>query len=282
MAVPSGYTNSGYSYSWRDDYMLYVKCDNCVYNGVTYVAEYPLPNGDGTGIEIQYDSSSYFKVRYNEDRYFNIPNDSTVYCSCSSNTNNVFYYNYDMAQDSVYKSVLDGYYCTYTADEYSVYTAIGAVQPQPTAKTVINGLTPTKKMFGTTEVVKEVYNGVTVYEKATPVSSYNVTITESNNSSINYKSYLKVYDGQDATGTLLINSTSKTALQATTVVCTTGYLYVELWSTLGGGYAVGSVDNIVGDITRVDWGITHDYAYYEKISVASDGSFTVSTDYNYD
>lgn len=39
--------------------------------------------------------------------------------------------------------------------------------PEPTAKTVINGLTPTKKMFGTTEIVKEVLNGVTVYEKET-------------------------------------------------------------------------------------------------------------------
>lgn len=50
-----------------------------------------------------------------------------------------------------------------------------ATQILPTAKTVINGLTPIKKMFGTTEIVKEVVNGVTVYEKQATGYSGNIT-----------------------------------------------------------------------------------------------------------
>lgn len=39
---------------------------------------------------------------------------------------------------------------------------------EPTGKTIINGLNPIKKTIGTREIVKEVLNGVTVYEKQAP------------------------------------------------------------------------------------------------------------------
>lgn len=81
------------------------------------------------------------------------------------------------------------YYYIYSVEEAS----------QPTAKTVINGLTPVKKMFGITEIVKEVVNGVTVYEKQTPTpSGFNVT----------YSTKGSVYKGGQTTAYLYFNGTT--------------------------------------------------------------------------
>lgn len=49
-----------------------------------------------------------------------------------------------------------------------------ATQIVPQGKTIINGLPPIKKMFGTTEIVKEVLNGVTVYEKKASTISFTI------------------------------------------------------------------------------------------------------------
>lgn len=134
--------------------------------------------------------------------------------------------------------------------------------------------------IGTSEVNKIYHGASLLYEKQAPTTSYSVTITESNiGQSLNYKSYLRVYDGQDATGTLLINSTGNTALQPTTVVCTTGYLYVRGYSTQGEQYTTTDIEDITGSI--IDLGLVETYTG-NKLSVASDGSFTIETSYDYD
>lgn len=128
-------------------------------------------------------------------------------------------------------------------------------------------------------------NGDVFNVQDAPTTSYSVAITESNTSqsNLNYKSYLRVYDGQDATGTLLINSTGNTAMPSTSVTCTTGYLYLEDCSTLGGGYTQIYSQNIVGNISQVGYpGQTPSGNAYTIMKIDGDGSFAVGTDYNYD
>lgn len=154
--------------------------------------------------------------------------------------------------------------------------------PATSSGSMYLGTSTISKMYLGQNEVSKVYLGQDlVYEKQSPTTSYSVTITESNSSqsNLNYKSYLKVYDGQDTTGTLLINSTGHTALQATTVVCTTGYLYVQGYSTLGDQYTTTYINNITGSITNL--GQAEAYTG-DRLSVASDGSFTIETNYNYD
>lgn len=105
--------------------------------------------------------------------------------------------------------------------------------PQPTAKTVINGLTPTKKMFGTTEIIKEVVNGVTVYEKqSTP--SYAVTVSYTNGTISN----IVCADDTSGTNKVLI-AEPNTASHTFNVPQNKPYIMVT--NTVSGNNAVNSI-----------------------------------------
>lgn len=109
--------------------------------------------------------------------------------------------------------------------------------PSGTNHTHLGSLSIIKKHFGDLEVIKETLNGVTIYEKGSPSpSSYQVTFTASDNWSSQSSGYVKIYDGQDNTGTLLLDQTpaNKSAYPITLEV-TSGYcaIYVYGPSTLG-------------------------------------------------
>jgi len=92
--------------------------------------------------------------------------------------------------------------------------------PSGTNHTHLGSLEIVKKHFGNLEVIKEVLNGITIYEKGSPTpASYTVHFRDASPYGIN------VYDGQDDTGTLLVEGEG--AGYETDVVCTTGYLYFE-------------------------------------------------------
>jgi len=101
---------------------------------------------------------------------------------------------------------------------------------------------------------------------------FSVTITF-NESHLNYKLWLRIYDGNNTTGTLLFEDTSTNAIGTTTVICESGYLYINVYSlNISGAYAVQN--SIVGDITLTD---TNDSVL---ALIASDGSFTIDCDYD--
>ena len=105
--------------------------------------------------------------------------------------------------------------------------------------------------------------------------NYSVGITFSDSHTTNRR-YVKVYDGQDATGIERLNTTTTGNIPTNTYQCTSGYLFVEI-STLGTGMTSTFSTNTlnIGVISNTSDVSTARY----KIKVMSDGSITFTDDY---
>jgi len=72
-------------------------------------------------------------------------------------------------------------------------------------------------------------------------SSHTVTLTISNESNTNNKEYFRVYDGQDTTGTLLLDSGSRVATPTpNTLSCSSGYITLAICG-YGGDPSTGNI-----------------------------------------
>lgn len=94
--------------------------------------------------------------------------------------------------------------------------------------------------------------------------SVSVHVTETD---LNDKNYLRIYDGQDTSGTLLHESTTSVSGQTLNLICTSGYLYIS-----ASGSSVNlQITDIVGDIIRNGYVMT----------ISSNGSFSLSIIYDF-
>ena len=119
-------------------------------------------------------------------------------------------------------------------------------------------------------------NGWYFEKKSATPYNYQVAISFNDTNRTN-RSYIRVYDGEDNSGTPIINvENNTTAIPQTMVICQTGYLFVE---------TVTNASEINCDISSVTGtiGVLSDTSTTTigqlKIKVQSDGGFTVVTDY---
>ena len=127
----------------------------------------------------------------------------------------------------------------------------------PSGKTKLGTLNIAKKMFGTLPIVKEVVDGMVVYEK-TITPSYQVTITDARGDGEVY-----IYDGTNNTGTLLFSGW----LTSTTVSVSSGNLFITTNQYFSG------TTSATGGVTYVSGTMTSNLLF----TVSGDGTITLYT-----
>jgi hypothetical protein len=115
--------------------------------------------------------------------------------------------------------------------------------------------------------------------KSTPSVNYTVAFSF-NESHTGDREYLRIYDGENISGTLLYEYTGTGVTPSTSVTCTTGKLYLIISNSWSNSY-IQQVTVNSGTITYTEGQIEESpYNSYALFDVQSDGSATVKINYD--
>lgn len=144
------------------------------------------------------------------------------------------------------------------------------VAPQPSASISIGNLPIDKAYFGNSEISKMWLGNNKIYEKGTAPSGYDVVFNAYGAFNSSNDGQIQIYDGQDSTGTLLLNQQpANQSAFPMTLHFDSGYCYVLIK-----GPSLSSPDIYSDDFSI--WGYGGGMSYYDSCTIDKNGTINIS------